>query len=55
MYTGDTQMTKAGLVLLFALEPIEGQFVRERYYGVCDNLIYAYDAGVIHGRFSKKK
>lgn len=45
MYTGDTQMIEGRTCLLFALgTDREGQFVRERYYGVCDNLIYAYDA-----------
>ena len=45
MYTGDTQMIDGRTCLLFALGTDSGeQFVRERYYGVCDNLIYAYDA-----------
>lgn len=45
MYTGDTQMIEGRTCLLFALgTDREGQFVRERYYGVCDNLIYAYDS-----------
>lgn len=45
MYTGDTQMIKGRTCLLFALgTDSEDQFVRERYYGVCDNLIYVYDA-----------
>ena len=45
MYTGDTQMIEGRTCLLFALgTDSEDQFVRERYYGVCDNLIYAYDA-----------
>ena len=45
MYTGDTQMIEGRTCLLFALgTDSEGQFVRERYYGVCDNLIYVYDA-----------
>lgn len=45
MYTGDTQMIEGRTCLLFALgTDREEQFVRERYYGVCDNLIYAYDA-----------
>ena len=45
MYTGDTQMIEGRTCLLFALgTDREGQFVRERYYGVCDNLIYVYDA-----------
>ena len=45
MYTGDTQMIEGRTCLLFALGTDSGdQFVRERYYGVCDNLIYVYDA-----------
>ena len=45
MYTGDMQMIEGRTCLLFALgTDREDQFVRERYYGVCDNLIYAYDA-----------
>lgn len=45
MYTGDTQMIEGRTCLLFALgTDREDQFVRERYYGVCDNLIYVYDA-----------
>ena len=45
MYTGDMQMIEGRTCLLFALgTDSEGQFVRERYYGVCDNLIYVYDA-----------
>ncbi len=45
MYTGDTQMIEGRTCLLFALgTDKEDQFVRERYYGVCDNLIYVYDA-----------
>ena len=45
MYTGDTQMIEGRTCLLFVLgTDSEGQFVRERYYGVCDNLIYVYDA-----------
>ena len=44
MYTGDTQMIEGRTCLLFALgTDREGQFVRECYYGVCDNLVYAYD------------
>ena len=44
MYTGDTQMIEGRVCLLFVLgTDREEQFVRERYYGVCDNLIYAYD------------
>lgn len=45
MYTGDTQMIEGRTCLLFALgTDSEEQFVRECYYGVCDNLIYVYDA-----------
>ena len=45
LYTGDKQMIKGRTCLLFALgTDREDQFVRERYYGVCDNLIYVYDA-----------
>ena len=45
MYTGDTQMIEGRTCLLFALgTDSEEQFVREHYYGVCDNLIYVYDA-----------
>ena len=45
MYTGDTQWIEGRPCLLFALgTDSEEQFVRERYYGVCDNLVYSYDA-----------
>ena len=45
MYTGDTQMIEGRTCLLFALgTDSEEQFVREHYYGVCDNLVYSYDA-----------
>lgn len=45
MYTGDTQWIEGRPCLLFALgTDSEEQFVRERYYGVSDNLIYTYDA-----------
>lgn len=45
MYTGDTQWIEGRPCLLFALgTDSEDQFVRERYYGVCDNLVYSYDA-----------
>ena len=45
MYTGDTQWIEGRPCLLFALRTdSEEQFVRERYYGVCDNLVYRYDA-----------
>jgi len=45
MYTGTTQWIEGRPCLLFALgTDSEEQFVRERYYGVSDNLIYTYDA-----------
>ena len=45
IYTGDTQMIEGRICLLFALgTDREDQFVRERYYGVRDNLIYVYDS-----------
>lgn len=45
MYTGNTQWIEGRPCLLFALgTDSEEQFVRERYYGVCDNLVYRYDA-----------
>ena len=45
LYTGDTQVIEGHACLLFALgTDHDGQFVREFYYGVCDNLIYAYDS-----------
>ena len=45
IYTGDTQMIEGQICLLFALgTDREDQFVRERYYGVCDNIIYVYDS-----------
>ena len=45
MYTGDMQMIEGRICMLFALgTDRDEQFVRERYYGVCDNLIYVYDA-----------
>lgn len=45
IYTGDTQIIEGRTCLLFALgTDREDQFVRERYYGVCDNLVYVYDA-----------
>lgn len=44
IYTGDTQIIEDRTCLLFALgTDREDQFVRERYYGVCDNLVYVYD------------
>ena len=45
MYTGNIQWIEGRPCLLFALgTDSEEQFVRERYYGVCDNLVYSYDA-----------
>ena len=45
MYTGNTQWIEGRPCLLFALgTDSEEQFVRECYYGVCDNLVYRYDA-----------
>ena len=29
---------------IYSNPSLEEQFVRERYYGVCDNLVYSYDA-----------
>lgn len=44
-YTGKTQVIDGRSCWIFALgTDHEGQFVREFYYGVCDNLIYSYDA-----------
>ena len=44
LYTEETQIIEGRPCLLFALgTDRDGQFVRERYYGVCDNLIYTYD------------
>ena len=45
LYTGEHQTIDGRDCLIFALgTDHEGQFVREYLYGVCDNLIYAYDA-----------
>lgn len=45
LYTGETQVIEGRTCLLFALgTDHDEQFVRECYYGVCGNLIYAYDA-----------
>ena len=45
LYTGEHQTIEGRDCLLFALgTEHDDQFVREFYYGVCDNLIYAYDA-----------
>ena len=44
-YTGKTQMIVGHSCWIFALyTEHDDQFVPEFYYGVCDNLIYAYDA-----------
>lgn len=43
-YTGETQVIDGRPCMVFALGTAsQEQFVRERYYGVCDNLVYAYD------------
>ena len=43
-YTGQTQVIGGQTCLVFALGTNhDDQFVREFYYGVCDNLIYTYD------------
>ena len=45
MFTGDMQLIYGRPCLLIALgTDHDEQFVREQLYGVCDNLIYAYDA-----------
>ncbi len=44
-YADQTQIIDGRTCLIFALgTDNEDEFVRELYYGVCDNLIYAYDA-----------
>lgn len=45
-YTGQTQIIDGRSCWIFALgtQHDDGQFVREPLYGVCDNLIYTYDA-----------
>ena len=45
-YTGQTQIIDGRSCRIFVLgtEHDDGQFVREHLYGVCDNLIYTYDA-----------
>ncbi len=44
-YTGQKQVIDGRQCWIFALGTEHGdQFVREFYYGVCDNLIYCYDA-----------
>lgn len=43
-YTGQIDEIDGRLCWIFALGTNrDDQFVRERYYGVCDNLIYFYD------------
>ncbi len=44
-YTGEHEVIDGRECWIFALgTEHDGQFVRELYYGVCDNLIYSYDA-----------
>ena len=46
-YTGETQVIDGRPCMVFALGTAsQEQFVKERYYGVCDNLVYAYDHSV---------
>lgn len=43
-YTGEHEVIDGRECWIFALgTEHDGQFVRELYYGVCDNLIYSYD------------
>ena len=43
-YTGEIREIDGRPCWIFALgTDRDDQFVRERYYGVCDNLIYFYD------------
>ena len=45
LYTGEHQTIDGRDCFIFALgTDHDGQFVREYLYGVCDNLIYTYDA-----------
>lgn len=45
LYTGERQTVEGRNCLIFALgTDRDEQFVREYLYGVCDNLIYTYDA-----------
>lgn len=45
LYTGERQTVEGRNCLIFALGTVrDEQFVREYLYGVCDNLIYTYDA-----------
>ena len=44
-YTGQIEEIEGRSCWIFALgTDRDDQFVRERYYGVCDNLIYYYDS-----------
>lgn len=44
-YTGETEVIEGKPCMVFALgTDRDDQFVRERYYAVCDNLVYSYDA-----------
>ena len=44
-YTGETEVIEGKPCTVFALgTDRDDQFVRERYYAVCDNLVYSYDA-----------
>lgn len=44
-YTGETKVIEGKPCMVFALgTDRDDQFVRERYYAVCDNLVYSYDA-----------
>lgn len=44
-YTGETEIIEGKPCMVFALgTDRDDQFVRERYYAVCDNLVYSYDA-----------
>ena len=45
LYLDEHRVIEGRPCLLFALgTDSEEQFIRERYYGVCDNLVYSYDA-----------
>lgn len=42
---GETEVIEGKPCMVFALgTDRDDQFVRERYYAVCDNLVYSYDA-----------
>lgn len=44
-YTGETEVIEGKPCMVFALgTDRDDQFVRKRYYAVCDNLVYSYDA-----------